>query len=95
MTTEHIEEPTPTPTPTENAAPKATTNDPQFQVVLDRLDEVQKDVQDVRDNLARMRRFMVYRLIFLIIVVALPVLALPYFLSTFVTSYVGVFDQLL
>jgi hypothetical protein len=71
------------------------TDDEKFQVVLDRLDELQKDVQSVRDNLARMRRFMVYRVIFLIVVVVLPVLALPYFLSTFVTSYVGVFDQLL
>jgi hypothetical protein len=71
------------------------TDDEKFQVVLDRLDELQKDVQSVRDNLARMRRFMVYRVIFLVVVVLLPVLALPYFLSTFVTSYVGVFDQLL
>ena len=63
--------------------------------LLQHLKRVEEQTKETQNALVRMRRFMVYRLIFLVVVVLLPVLALPYFLGEFLASYLGAFEGLL
>jgi len=63
--------------------------------LLQHLKRVEEQTKETQNALVRMRRFMAWRLVLLVAVVLLPVLALPFFLREFLSSYIGAFEALL
>jgi uncharacterized membrane protein (DUF106 family) len=63
--------------------------------IIERLSQIENQVLVTQKELAKLRKFMFWRLIIVLIAVFLPALAIPYFLDTFLTNYFLSLESLL
>jgi len=63
--------------------------------VIERLSQIEAQVHITHKELIKMRKFMFWRLLLVLIAVFLPALAIPYFLDDFLSKYLLSFESLL
>lgn len=63
--------------------------------IIERLSQIENQVLVTQKELVKLRKFMFWRLIMVLVAIFLPALAIPYFLDDFLTSYLLPFESLL
>ena len=54
---------------------------------MERLIHIEAQIRATQDSVYRMRRWMFYRFVVIALAILLPVVTLPFFLDTFLSSY--------
>ena len=55
--------------------------------ILERLNQIEAQVQMTQTSLTRMRKFMFWRLVVLLAAILIPTIALPFFFKVFLNTY--------
>lgn len=55
--------------------------------ILDRLTMIESDLRVTQEAISRIRKFMFWRLIVLLLAILIPSIAIPFFFKSFATSY--------
>lgn len=63
--------------------------------VIKKLEAIERDVQDIKRSMVRTQKIAFWKAVILFAVIVLPLLALPYFINTFIDNYVSQFNTLL
>jgi hypothetical protein len=63
--------------------------------IIARLDAIEREVKQTQQSINKMKKFMFWRLIVLIIAILVPAVALPFFINIFLKSYLAGIQSLL
>lgn len=63
--------------------------------LAEQLNRIEADVKEIKTAMAKMRTYMFWKLIVLVLVVFLPLLALPFVMHTFINTYLSGYNGLL